>query len=135
MAVETLLRDSNGFKELNESYFTAFNNDITPQTIARPKTAHDVSLLVKEAAQTNATIAIRGAGHTPWKGAANIDNGMTIDLRGVRGINLLADTNSAKIAAGETWGSVYDRLAIDGLATTGGRVSRVGVVGLTLGGQ
>lgn len=135
MAVETLLCDSSGFKELNESYFTAFNNDITPQAIARPRTAHEVSLLLKEAAQNNAAIAIRGAGHTPWKGAANIENGMTIDLRGVRGIHLRAETNSVEIAAGETWGSVYERLALDGLATTGGRVSRVGVVGLTVGGQ
>jgi FAD/FMN-containing dehydrogenase len=135
MAVEILLRNSSGFKELNESYFTAFNNDITPQTIARPKTSHEVSLLVKEAAQTNAAVAIRGAGHTPWEGAANIDDGMTIDLRGVRGINLRTETSSVEIAAGETWGSVYDRLALDGLATTGGRVARVGIMGLTLGGQ
>lgn len=76
-----------------------------------------------------------GGGHTPWKGAANIDNRLVVDMRNLTGITLNADKSVVSIRAGERWGHVYETLAAEGLATIGGRVSRVGVVGLTLGGE
>jgi FAD/FMN-containing dehydrogenase len=36
---------------------------------------------------------------------------------------------------GETWSSVYDELEKDGVTAAGGRVGRVGVGGLILGGE
>ncbi|CAO2654956.1 Nn.00g116890.m01.CDS01 [Neocucurbitaria sp. VM-36] len=134
MTVQTLQRNVTGFKERNKSYFTAFNNDITPSAIACPETADDVAQLVREAVQCDADIGVRGGGHTPWKGAANIDDRLVIDMRNLMGVTVNADKGTVSIRAGERWGNVYETLAAEGLATVGGRVSRVGVVGLTLGG-
>ncbi|KAH7398516.1 hypothetical protein BKA66DRAFT_566111 [Pyrenochaeta sp. MPI-SDFR-AT-0127] len=134
MTVTVLQRDSPEFKERNKSYFTAFNNGITPSGIAIPETAEDVAQLVREAVQCDAEIGVRGGGHTPWKGAANIGNRLVIDMRNLTGITINADNSTVSIGAGERWGSVYEKLATEGLATVGGRVSRVGVTGLTTGG-
>ena len=45
-----------------------------------PKNASDVSRIVKIIAAMQVKAAIRGGGHTPFASAANIDNGVTIDL-------------------------------------------------------
>lgn len=135
MAVKVLQRDSPEFKERNKSYFTAFNNDITPSGIAIPESAEQVAQFLQEAVQCDAAIGVRGGGHTPWKGAANIENRLVIDMRNITGVTVSADKSSVSIGAGERWGNVYEKLAAEGLATVGGRVSRVGVTGLTTGGK
>lgn len=123
------------YQENNNSYFTSFNNDLAPSKIAQPRTAEQVARLIRDIAQSDSKIAIRGGGYTPWKGAANIDGGITIDLRKLRGIVLSKDKTVVSIAAGERWGDVYQELEGCGLAVVGGRVSNVGVVGLTIRGK
>lgn len=73
-------------------------------------------------------------------GAANIDSGVVIDLRSIRTITAKAlDTGEGKtivsIGTGAKWGEVYEYLDPLRLATMGGRVSDIGVGGLTLGGK
>lgn len=135
MGVSILKAGTPEFKERNKSFFTAFNNDITPSKIACPDSAEEVSQLVREASRCNGEIGVRGGGHTPWKGAANLDGHLVIDMRNLTGVIVNADKNIVSIRAGERWGNVYEKLASKGLATVGGRVSRVGVSGLTLGGE
>lgn len=69
-----------------------------------------------------------------FAGAANIDDGVTIDLGQLNQVTLSEDRRSVTIGPGNTWGRVYESLPA-GLATGGGRVSNVGVGGLTLGGK
>ncbi|KAJ4368371.1 hypothetical protein N0V83_006728 [Neocucurbitaria cava] len=134
MTVATLQRNATGFKERNKSYFTAFNNDITPSSIACPESVDKVARLVREAVHCNAEIGVRGGGHTPWKGAANLEDRLVIDMRNLTGVTVNTEKSTVSIRAGERWGNVYETLAAEGLATIGGRVSRVGAIGLTLGG-
>ena len=72
---------------------------------------------------------------TEHTGSANIENGVTIDMRGLKGIEISKDNTYVTISVGETWGSVYEELEKHGLTTAGGRVGRVGVGGLVLGGE
>lgn len=134
MTTPILEPNTTQFKERNKSYFTAFNNDITPSKIACPDSVEGVSQLVQDAVKCNATIGVRGGGHTPWKGAANLEGRLVIDMRNLTGVTVSADKKTVSIKSGERWGRVYEKLAEEGFATVGGRVSRVGVSGLTLGG-
>jgi hypothetical protein len=68
-------------------------------------------------------------------GSANIESGVTIELRGLKGIRLTEDKSHVTISVGETWGSVYEELEKHGVTVPGGRVGRVGVGGLVLGGE
>ena len=64
-----------------------------------------------------------------------MQGGITIASEGLKGIQLSEDKKSVTIGVGETWGSVYTELEKHNLTAPGGRVGRVGVPGLILGGQ
>ena len=129
------LPGSTEFEESARSYFTAFENEINPGCIVRPSSAEDVAALVKEFVSSDRKFAVRGGGHTPWAGAANLEGGVTVDMRGLSGVTLSEDEKSVFIGAGERWRNVYQTLDKKKLATVGGRVSKVGVAGLILGGR
>lgn len=62
-------------------------------------------------------------------------DGITIALQGLKGIKLADNKEHVTIGVGETWGSVYTELQKNSLTAPGGRVGRVGVPGLILGGE
>jgi hypothetical protein len=64
-----------------------------------------------------------------------VEDGVTIELRGLKGIDLAEDKSYAIISVGETWSSVYEELEKYSTTAPGGRVGRVGVGGLVLGGK
>lgn len=74
-------------------------------------------------------------------GAANINSGVVIDLRPMNIVTVKAvDTGEGgativSVGVGARWGEMYKFLDPLKLATTGGRVSDIGVAGLTLGGK
>jgi FAD/FMN-containing dehydrogenase len=134
-----LERTSAEYNEANESYFTLFASALKPAIIAQPGNANEVSDILRAVTphwkENVIRIAVRGTGHTPFAGSANIADGITIDLRKMKGININDRSSTVCIGVGETWGSVYDALENHGLTTAGGRVGRVGVGGLVLGGE
>jgi FAD/FMN-containing dehydrogenase len=138
VAESAILRPgSSEFEKDNGSYFSAFENEITPSFIAKPTTVQQVQDLVRALRpyllNGSCQMAVRGTGHTPFAGSANIQNGVTIDTRDLKGINVADE--AVEVAAGETWETVYTELEAHGLTTAGGRVGRVGVAGLLLGGK
>ena len=108
-----------------------------------PRSAEDVSSAVSVlsllSGQTGFSdackFAIRGGGHTPWGGSANIEGGVTIDLKFLNQVDVSPDQTVVSVGPGNRWVDVYLKLDAVGLAIPGGRVSDVGVSGLTLGGE
>lgn len=127
------------YQESTTSYCTVFENELKPSCIVRPQCAEDVSTILKIlkplALAGDVKIAIRGGGHTPWAGAANIQGGVTVDMQNITGVSLDPQKKIARIGSGERWANVYSVLGQHGLAVAGGRVSKVGVGGLTAGGS
>ena len=70
-----------------ESYFYQ-QARLGPQCIVYPKSASDVSCIVKTLVARRAKAAVRGGGHTPIANAANIENAVTIDLSNMNVVNL-----------------------------------------------
>lgn len=125
------------FVESTTSYFSAFENELKPACIIRPTCANDVSVTLstfKPYAARGEQLAIRGGGHMSGPGSANINNGVTIDMRGLTGIEVDNDEKVVKIASGEHWANVYEKLDPLGLGLSGGRAAKVGVGGFVLGG-
>lgn len=129
-----------GSLEYNESrsYFTAFENELSPACVVRPSSADDVATIIKivssSALSGKIKLAVRSGGHTPWPGAANVNEGITIDLRNITGVRVDSQTNVVSIGAGERWRNIYEQLDHQGLAVVGGRVANAGIAGLTTGG-
>ncbi|KAG6362542.1 hypothetical protein INS49_007634 [Diaporthe citri] len=130
--LQKMIKDEHGISNL-----IAFENEIKPSFIAKPTTVKQVQDLVLALRpyllDGSRQVAVRGTGCTPFAGSANIQNGVTIDTRGLKGITV-AD-GVVEVGAGETWETVYMELEKHGLTTAGGRVGRVGVAGLVLGVQ
>ena len=69
-----------------------------------------------------------------WAGAANIQDGITIDLSAINQVDVSANSKITSIGGGARWEDVYLKLDRMGLAVAGGRVAEVGVGGLLTGG-
>ncbi|GAP88933.2 putative FAD-binding domain-containing protein [Rosellinia necatrix] len=119
------------------SYFTLQQAGIHPECIVSPNTAHDVSRIMQVVtgdSQAPCAFAVRSGGHSTNPGASNIQEGFTIDLRGLAGIELNPDRSSVTVGSGNTWGSLYSYLDPWSLSVVGGRSYSVGVGGVITGG-
>ncbi|KAF2875735.1 FAD binding domain protein [Massariosphaeria phaeospora] len=120
------------------SYWSLQESTIQPSCILTPLSALEVATAVKTLSilshVSGCPFAIRGGGHTPWAGSANIDGGITIDMRQINAITVNSQKTTASIGAGAIWGEVYRRMDKMGLAVVGGRGASIGVGGLTTGG-
>ncbi len=107
--------------------------DKRPRLIAACEHADDVRAALERAQQDSLAVAVRSGGHSV-AGASSNDDGLVIDVRPMKGIEIDAAARRARVGGGCTWGEFDAATAEHGLATTGGRVSTTGVAGLTLGG-
>lgn len=130
------LPTSNGYFSSLKSYFSQQEEELSPFCVVTPTNSQDVSTVIHILGAPNSTtrFAIRGGGHTVWAGSANIDNGVTIDMRAINNVAVSDDRTLTSIGGGALWRDVYIKLDSMGLATTGGRAAGVGVGGLTTGG-
>lgn len=108
-------------------------HDRRPALIVRASGPDDVRTAVRLAAEHDLPLAIRGGGHSV-AGFSTCDDGIVLDLGGLRRIAVDAERRRVRADAGCTWGELNDATHAFGLATTGGVVSTTGIAGLTLGG-
>ncbi|KFY18267.1 hypothetical protein V492_00033 [Pseudogymnoascus sp. VKM F-4246] len=99
-----------------------------------PRSAIEVSLGVLTLRLSNCKFAVKSGGHAAFAGSSNIDNGIAIDLAKLNQVTVSADKKQTSVGPGNVWYDVYTKLDPMGLSVIGGRVSAIGVGGLTLGG-
>ncbi|KAF4440593.1 FAD binding domain-containing protein [Fusarium austroafricanum] len=120
------------------SYFSLKNADLQPACVVLPKSAQDVSIAVRTLTlgagvwEGRCQFAIRGGGHTPFKGAANINGGVVIDLERLPAAGLSSDRKTITVSPSQTWDMVTEQLDPYDLGTLGARVAGVGVGGAVL---
>lgn len=120
------------------SYFSLKNSESQPACIVIPKSAENVSNAVNtlthgaDVWKDQCQFAIRGGGHTPYKGAASIDGGILIDLAHLPAQGLSSDRKTIVVSPGQTWDQVTEQLDPYDLSTLGARVAGVGVGGAVL---
>lgn len=128
------------FKDSLSSYYSGQEEELVPECIFSPQNALDVSRFIKVVTKdtdsgTRIPFAIRSGGHAVFSGAANIHDGITVDLRGLDSVHLSEDKTIASIGGGAVWHNVYPKLVPHNLTVMGGRVSGVGVGGFLTGGM
>src|SRR5262249_49818233 len=67
-------------------------------------------------------------------GLSRVDDGLVMDLGGMRDVVVDPVRKIARADGGATWGDFDKATAAHGLAATGGAISTTGIAGLTLGG-
>lgn len=107
--------------------------DRRPALIARCAGVADVIAAVAFARDHDLRVAVRGGGHNV-AGTATCDDGLVIDLSGMRGIRVDPARRTARAEGGTLYRDFDHETQAFGLATTGGTISTTGIAGLTLGG-
>ncbi|MFO7799953.1 FAD-binding oxidoreductase [Rhodohalobacter sp.] len=107
--------------------------DKNPQAIVACKSADGVVHTLHFVKEYSLPFSVKSGGHD-YAGHSIIDNGLVIDLSGMKKINVNPDKKTVMAEAGNRWVDVDRETAKYNLATTGGTVSTVGIAGYTLGG-
>jgi FAD/FMN-containing dehydrogenase/pimeloyl-ACP methyl ester carboxylesterase len=107
--------------------------DRRPALIARCTDARDVSAAVGFARDRGLPVSVYSGGHN-ITGNAVCDDGVVIDLRPMKGIEIDPERRTCRAETGLTWGELDAATQEHGLAVTGGRMSTTGLGGLVLGG-
>jgi FAD/FMN-containing dehydrogenase len=128
---EVITADDPGYEEARKVYNAMI--DRRPKVVVRCSTADDVAAAVDFARENELDLAVRGGGHSV-PGFGTVDDGVVIDLSGMREVTVDPAAKTAKAQGGATWSDFNDATHAHGLATTGGIISTTGVGGLTLGG-
>src|SRR6201993_224435 len=107
--------------------------DKYPGIIARCTGVADVIAAVNFARENALLVAVRGGGHNV-AGRALCDDGIVIDLSGMKGIHVDAKNLTVTVQGGATLGDLDRETHIFGLGVPAGIISKKGVGGLGLGG-
>ncbi|MDE3740503.1 FAD-binding oxidoreductase [Maribacter polysaccharolyticus] len=107
--------------------------DKHPGMIVKCVDVADVLASVNFGRENDLLIAVRGGGHNGG-GLGICDDGMVIDLSGIKFVRVDPSNNTVRVGGGNLWGEVDHATHAFGLAIPAGIISTTGVGGLTLGG-
>ena len=93
----------------------------------------DVIAAVNFGRNNNLLVAVRGGGHNGG-GLGICDDGLVIDLSGIKFVRVDISDRTVRVGGGNLWGEVDHATHPFGLAVPAGIISTTGVGGLTLGG-
>ncbi|CAH0022125.1 unnamed protein product [Clonostachys rhizophaga] len=117
------------------SFWSIQESGLRPACVLRPATVLQVSKALEIlSGNVECKFAIKGGGHAPAAGFANVNRGVLIDLTTLSSVSLNQDSSVASVGAGAKWLDVYQHLDESGVQVAGGRNGNVGVGGLLLGG-
>jgi FAD/FMN-containing dehydrogenase len=128
---EVLVPGQDGYDEARAVFNGAV--DRRPAVIARCASTADVAKAVAAARETGLVAAVRCGGHS-FSGLSTCDDGIVIDLSGLKSIWVNPADQTAKAGGGVLWGEFDAATQAHGLHTPGGRVTTTGIGGFTTGG-
>jgi FAD/FMN-containing dehydrogenase len=108
-------------------------HDKRPAVIVRCANTQDVATAVRFARQNRLLIAVRCGGHSV-AGLSVCDQGVLIDLAGLKKIEVDPQAKTAVAGGGVLWGEFDAATQQHALHTPGGRVTTTGLGGFTTGG-
>jgi hypothetical protein len=137
--INNLIKDGtvlyqNDLSKFRTTYWSQQQAELTPLCVFTAPDPRAISIAILVSRITACPMAIKSGGHAAYANASSIDSGIIISLERLNQTILADNGTTVAVGAGNTWDSVYSSLVPHGLAVIGGRVSSIGVGGLTLGG-
>jgi len=128
---EVILPDNENYNETRKVYNGMINKH--PGMIIMCVDVADVIASVNYGRDNKLLVAVRGGGHNGG-GLGICDDGIVIDLSGLKFVRVNTADNTVRVGGGNLWGEVDHATHPFGLAVPAGIISSTGVGGLTLGG-
>lgn len=128
---EVVLPEDTNYNEFRKVYNGMI--DKRPGMFVKCVDVADVIYAVNFGRENNLLVAVRGGGHNGG-GLGICDEGLVIDLSGIKFIHVNTIDNTVRVGGGNVWGEVDHGTHPFGLAVPAGIISTTGVGGLTLGG-
>ena len=107
--------------------------DQLPAGIAVPRSADEVSDVVRSAAADGKRVAAQRTGHNAVP-LGSLASTVLLRTAGLGGVQIDADAGSARVGGGALWDEVVPRASELGLAALHGSSPNIGIAGYTLGG-
>jgi FAD/FMN-containing dehydrogenase len=107
--------------------------DRHPLAVVRVADLDDIRAGIALARDRRLLLAIRGGGHNV-AGNSTVDDGLVLDLGGLKTVDVDPEAGLVRVGAGATLGDIDRATEPHGLVVPMGVVSRTGIAGLTLGG-
>ncbi|PQE03940.1 6-hydroxy-D-nicotine oxidase protein [Rutstroemia sp. NJR-2017a BVV2] len=105
-----------------------------PSCIYSPRTTDELAQALKILRSSNTKFAVRGSGHSPLSGWANIDNKVLISMSQFNSKEYDKGSETVRLGFGNTWGSAYEYLEQFNRLVVGGRAPSVGLATIIGGG-
>ena len=128
---EIILPGDTNYDETRKVYNAMINKH--PGIIVKCMDVADVIHAVNFGRENNLLVAVRGGGHNGG-GLGICDDGLVIDLSGIKFVRVDTAEKTVRVGGGNVWGEVDHATHPFGLAVPAGIISTTGVGGLTLGG-
>ncbi|KAL8687474.1 MAG: hypothetical protein Q9218_006366, partial [Villophora microphyllina] len=108
---------------------------LTPACIVTPKSAQELSVIIRVITALKTKFAVRSGGHKPTPGFNGVGpDGVLIAMQNINSLKLSADTKTLTVGTGNRWRDAYNYARVNGKIIVGGREPMVGVGGFLLGG-
>jgi hypothetical protein len=120
-----------GYDEARKVYNAMIHRK--PRLIALCADVADVIAAIHFARKNHLLVSVRGGGHNAG-GLGVCDDGLVIDLSGIKYVHVDPAARTVRVGGGCTWGDVDHATHAFGLAVPSGIIGTTGVGGLTLGG-
>jgi len=128
---EIILPGNSKYEETRKVYNAMINKH--PGMFVKCVDVSDVIQAVNFGRDNQLLVAVRGGGHNGG-GLGLCDDGMVIDLSGIKFVRVDTTDSTVRVGGGNVWGEVDQATYPFGLAVPAGIISTTGVGGLTLGG-
>lgn len=128
---ELIRPEDEGYDEARKVYNGMI--DKQPALVAHCASAEDVVASVNFARANDLVVAVRSGGHSV-AGMSICDDGILIDLAGMKQVDVDPQARIARAGGGVLWGEFDKATQEHALHTPGGRVTTTGVGGFTTGG-
>jgi len=108
---------------------------LKPTCVIYPRSAQQMSTLVKVLKETDEPYAIKSGGHNPNKWMASVQGGPLISTANLNEVIYNRPSQTIRFGPGQSWETITDALKTYGVTVVGGRIGNVGVGGYMLGGK
>ncbi|KAF2267749.1 FAD-binding domain-containing protein [Lojkania enalia] len=115
-------------------YWSISCSALSPSCIIFPKSAQEVSTVVKFLANSTENFAVKSGGHNPNNYWSSVEGGPLISTEQLDQANVNQETGIVDVGPGNRLDGIAKKLQGSGWTFVGGRIGNTGVGGLVLGG-